>query len=269
MREKELTKDVLYAQAKMRAREIENYMKMLERETKLLPKEKIYSASSHGSSQYHIVNTKNQKTYLSKKHISKITDCVQREYNEKVLVELDKELVTLKCLEKNYKSGAVEQIYLDMPEAKRMLVEPVISTDDEYVKAWQAVEYEHMGFAEGSPEYYTDKGERVRSKSEVIIANKLFSNGVPYRYEFPIYKDGKVVSNADFLCLNVARRKEYVWEHFGMMDNEDYANSAVKKIANYQKMGYYLGQNMIATFESGICPQNTYLMEDLIKKFLL
>lgn len=269
MREKELTKDTLCMQARMRAKEIESYVKMLEQETKLLPKEKIYSSSSHGSSQYHIVNTKKQKLYLSKKHISKIADCVQREYNEKILAELGKELCALEYLEKNCKSRILEQIYLDMPEAKRIFVEPVISIDIEYVKAWQAVEYEHMGFAEDSPEYYTDKGERVRSKSEVIIANKLFSNGVPYRYEFPIYKDGRIVANADFLCLNVNTRKEYIWEHFGMMDNVEYANSAVKKIANFQKMGYYLGKNMIATFESNLCPQNTYLMEDMIKKYLL
>ena len=35
-------------------------------------------------------------------------------------------------------------------------------------------------------EYYTIKGERVRSKSEKIIADELYRYQIPYKYEFPL-----------------------------------------------------------------------------------
>ena len=40
-------------------------------------------------------------------------------------------------------------------------------------------------FEINAPEYYTASGVRVRSKSEVIIADALDHAGVPYRYEYP------------------------------------------------------------------------------------
>ena len=43
---------------------------------------------------------------------------------------------------------------------------------EEFVKQWEAVSYVPKGFEPNYPEYYTDKGERVRSKSEILIANK-------------------------------------------------------------------------------------------------
>ena len=34
--------------------------------------------------------------------------------------------------------------------------------------------------------YITDAGERVRSKSELVIANLLYKNNIPYMYECPL-----------------------------------------------------------------------------------
>ena len=69
--------------------------------------------------------------------------------------------------------------------------------------------------------------ERVRSKSEVIIADTLARHGVPYRYEYPLKlksgRDGAFRTiHPDFLCLNVRTRAEFYWEHFGLMDDPDY-----------------------------------------------
>ena len=39
-------------------------------------------------------------------------------------------------------------------------------------------EYKQMKIGDDTPEYYTRKGEHVRSKSEVIIANMLKDYGI-------------------------------------------------------------------------------------------
>ena len=65
---------------------------------------------------------------------------------------------------------------------------------------------------------------------------------MPYRYEFPIKlksesgtgrKVSEVTFYPDFLCLNLRTREEFCWEHFGLMDDEEYANNAAGKINHY------------------------------------
>ena len=73
----------------------------------------------------------------------------------------------------------------------------------------------------------------------------------------------------DFYCLNVGKRREIVYEHFGMTDDPEYANNAVKKIEEYQRNGYWLGKNFIVTFESSRKSINTLEIEELAKQYLL
>ncbi len=128
---------------------------------------------------------------------------------------------------------------------------------------------EPMGFAADAPEYYADNGVRVRSKSEIIIANMLENTGVPYKYECPLDLAAKGTVSPDFTCLNVRTRKEYIWEHFGMMDDEEYANKNVQKINAYEEKGYICGVNLIMTFETSRVPVNTNVVREMIERFLL
>ena len=52
-------------------------------------------------------------------------------------------------------------------------------------------------------EFYSNSGVRVRSKSELIIANMLEKYGIPYRYEYPLLLNGNDLVRPDFLCLNI------------------------------------------------------------------
>ena len=95
---------------------------------------------------------------------------------------------------------------------------------------------------------------RVRSKSEVIIADALTRANIPYRYEYPTSIKGWGTLYPDFTCLDIRTREEIIWEHFGLMGDPDYAENAVQKITHYAASGYVLGKNLIATFESGTTP---------------
>ena len=37
----------------------------------------------------------------------------------------------------------------------------------------------------------------------------------------------------DFYCLNLRTRQEFAWEHFGMMDDPDYASTTAEKLRLY------------------------------------
>ena len=108
--------------------------------------------------------------------------------------------------------------------------------------------------------YTTADGNRVRSKSEVIICNLLASAGITYKYEEPLlYGDGKRIS-PDFTIYLPDGTIRY-WEHLGMLGNEEYDARWTDKLQIYER--YFLGQ-LIKTYESGTLSKDVEtLIEEL------
>ena len=61
----------------------------------------------------------------------------------------------------------------------------------------------------------------VRSKSEVIIANKLANKGVEYAYERPLTIAG-VTKYPDFTIEDMESGVTFFWEHCGMLHVPSY-----------------------------------------------
>ena len=97
--------------------------------------------------------------------------------------------------------------------------------------------------------FTTAHGEKVRSKSEVIIADTLLRMGIPYIYEKPYYYDGNKSFNPDFTVLNVKRRKEIYIEHFGKMGSAGYRADFFWKMKTFGQIGIVQGKNLVMTFE--------------------
>lgn len=206
--------------------------------------------------------------YLSKAEISLAKKLAQKEYNVKVLRVAERERDRIiKFLEKS-DEDALLKVYTEMNEGKRILVEPYVLPDDEYARRWQSKQYEGGRFEEGDPEYYTKRGDRVRSKSEQIIADRLFDAGVPYRYEYPLPIEGGRPIYTDFTVLNKRTRNMYRWEHFGRMDDPKYRKTFFWKQFMYCQKGYIPGINLIMTFEDNENPLDTRYVDKLIEKFL-
>ena len=118
-------------------------------------------------------------------------------------------------------------------------------------------------------EIYTNKGERVRSKSEKIIADMLNRYEIPYRYEYPIYLRRLGQIYPDFTVLDVKKRKQIYWEHFGMMDNNDYCEKALRKLDIYMKNDILIGDTLIFTHETSKHPLETAVIDKLIHKYFM
>ena len=121
-----------------------------------------------------------------------------------------------------------------------------------------------MPFKENSPEYYTKRGLRVRSKSEILIADMLDEMSIPFFYEKPLQLKRRIV-HPDFTLLDIKERKEVYWEHFGMMDDRDYRDEALLKIREYESNDLYQYDSVIWTFESGKCPMNTRDIRNMVR----
>jgi len=151
------------------------------------------------------------------------------------------------------------------PGRKKLVSEDVIS-DEQYVKHWQEFVYDGVPFSTEENEIITERGERVRSKSEKIIADKLYALGIPYRYECPLALRNDIVLYPDFTILRVSTQEEVYLEHFGMMSDEKYVDRTMNKLALYERNGIYPGVNLFMTFETGKRPLNTRALDDLLKK---
>ena len=144
--------------------------------------------------------------------------------------------------------------------------------ENAFAAEWSAIPYKGKDFAPDQPEHFTMRGERVRSKSEMIIADTLTRLKIPYKYEYPI--DIVNLSNIpctffpDFLCLNQKTRKEFFWEHFGMMDDPEYAAAAARKLRIYEKNSIFPGKNLIITMETSDLPINAKQVEKIALQYL-
>ena len=128
-----------------------------------------------------------------------------------------------------------------------------LETDEEFIKNWQNEPYEYNDYREYNKQYTTLRGEKVRSKSEQMIANILFHVGVPYKYECPLFL-GFHKYHPDFTVLDIRRRKVIFWEHFGRADDPHYSSDALFRIAAYSSTGFNIVNDLIVTCESSEKP---------------
>lgn len=212
----------------------------------------------------------------------------QRDYDLKIIEGVVHQKGVLERFAKLYNPTELDEVFAQQTQSRRHLITPIRLADEAFVKQWLSVSYEGKGFSGDLPELFTSRGERVRSKSEIIIADILAHYKVPYRYEYPhvfydvsykalagssssgIYKRGKrIVVYPDFTCLNVRTRREFIWEHFGLMDDPDYAKSAVFKRELYEKNGLYTGESILFTEETSDRPLDSSRVARLVERFLL
>jgi hypothetical protein len=91
----------------------------------------------------------------------------------------------------------------------------------------------------------SSRGEFMRSKSEVIIANVLHAKGVNYVYEQPLVgSDGKT-RYPDFTIEDADSGDTYYWEHCGMLQQEAYRKRWE------HKLNWYRAQDILPREEGG------------------
>ena len=218
---------------------------------------------------YYRNNNSENWTYLPKSEANLASALAQKDYYEKALKILRRKYRAFSLLDGENSTDALLRLYDKLHPVRKSLVAPVILTDEEYAKKWKAEnppsgkfndEYEYS--------YYTDGGERVRSKSEIMIANKFLQRQIPYIYE-PSLTLGNRTVYPDFMILNIRTRQSFYYEHLGMMDSPDYSTKAILKLNSYIMNGYFPGQGLLFTMETTQKPLDMRILDALIDKFLL
>ncbi|MCQ2499681.1 MAG: hypothetical protein MJ133_11955 [Lachnospiraceae bacterium] len=223
----------------------------------------------NGKFYYCIADTKDKKIkYVRKDHIDVVRCIAQRDYDQSYLKIGEKEISDIEnYLSQNY-SNKTQECYSNLHAGRKSLVQPLELSDEEYIEKWMSASYIPKEFKESdSTHYYTEKGERVRSKSEVIIANVLNALSIPYKYECPL-KLGQVTIYPDFTILDVKRRKEKYVEHFGMMGDSDYVSNMLYKMNLYEQNNIYMGDRLICSFESSKRTLDIYTLKNKLNALL-
>ena len=263
-----INNEILKKELIERRTEIIKVLDELNKRIRKAPQGSLRLNASHNCDQYiHVKETGNE--YIAKKDVVLVTRLAQKDYDCKLTDAFNAQLKAIDRFLKDFDFGVPAKIYDNLNCRRKKLVKPVFLNDEDYIKQWLNAPYAKLGFRKDDPVYNTANGERVRSKSEIMIANELLRYGIPYRYEYPVYSDGVLFAAPDFNCLNVRLRKEYYWEHLGMMGNEEYANKNCGKMEKFLMAQDFDMTKLITTFETDKHPLNIKAVDEIIKRYLL
>ena len=207
--------------------------------------------------------------YIRQQDMEAARILAQKGYAEKVRKHAEKNLKAIRKFLKEYDLEEMKDIYPKYCADRQALILPYVLPDEQFARQWQEEQYASKDFERNSIEIYTEKGERVRSKSEKILADKFYMLHIPDHYEKPLYLKGLGTIHPDFTLLNVRTREIFYYEHFGMMDDAEYCEKALSKIGYYERNGIFPGERLLISCETKNRPFNIQAMEQKIRKYLL
>lgn len=195
-----------------------------------------------------------------------ISKLIDKKVAEKQLPLIEENIELMEDLLKEYNEGNMKNILEKLPSWYRDVL-GIEKIEGPSVKQNQEI------YSPKTHVHETQAGIFVRSKSEVIIANTLFHHGIPFEYEKQlIIKDSARVDiysiYPDF-TIYLPDEKKILWEHLGLLANEDYRIKVTKKLGDYQRLGYQIGDNLILTMDNNKGSCNSIVIDEIVRELIL
>ena len=261
-----------YKQIEEYAIYLQKRIALLEKQQRNLPNATIKCLRRGNSISFYkrVPGKKHKVQYIRRSNMDEIRKIANATYIKRVLPKLKTNLNAAKKF-LNFHSGVDESIIaIAMPEYLQALNSNLFLYKPLYLKTWQSHPYTRNPYKPEGLIHDTARGEKVRSKSEVLIADCLFEYKLAYKPESPLrLKKSNKTIYPDFTIIHPESLKEIYWEHFGMMDNPEYAREATAKINALSQEGLFIGENLICTFETSDLPLTRGTIETYIKKYFL
>lgn len=109
----------------------------------------------------------------------------------------------------------------------------------------QASSVTPLSFMHSDRKLITLRGEEVRSKSELLIANILYLENILYYYESPFHLGTETIT-PDFI-IPLKDGQYIIWEHLGLLEQDRYQKRWAWKKNLYTKHRYVENLNLIIT----------------------
>ena len=262
--------DHTYGDLEKRAKELKRIQEELVIRLTQAPKGSLKVVMMRGRPRFYCRESSSDRNgkYLGEKDGQLIAQLAQKNNDELELTAVRQELEAIQGYMSKFPKVSVEEVYERLHPAKKTLVTPSVETDEMFLERWKKKYHTDESFSRGRPEFVTDRGELVRSKSEVIIANTFNRLAKTYCYEPALIIPGRGTFHPDFAAPNIRRHITVFLEHLGLMDDPDYADTAVSKQNIYILSGYYPGDQLIITMETQNVPLNIQALDLLLRKAL-
>lgn len=225
----------------------------------------------HKNGTYHrwVIKKGTQREYIPKSNRSIAEVMALKKYYFLRLAEVDEELSLIRSYIKSSASRTLSATdLLEETSPYYELLQGYFSKDKLPVSTqkWCSESYETNHSHPENLIHTTLAGHKVRSKSEVIIANLLYTNHIPYRYEAALQLNEFTVY-PDFTILHPVSNKLFYWEHFGMMDKSPYCDAACNKLKTYCYNGIFPSMQLITTYETSKYPISSDQVQQIITQY--
>lgn len=180
-----------------------------------------------------------------------INALARKKYLETELDVLNKDIAALNKLISEYTDTSVDTIIEKLPERYKELPRESFFRSNDMTSSsnrhhWASQPYQQSTFEPEEKIQMTSRGLKVRTKSEVIVAEKLDEADIAYRYEQMIYIEGFSFA-PDFTIMTKDGIK--YWEHAGKVNDKGYLRRHRWKMEMYERAGIVPWKNLIVTYD--------------------
>jgi len=255
------------------------------KELKSLPKGKLIGYLNNGKYQYYHSETANGKyvrhgigkdRYLKrqlarKEYLTKVLPIIESNLNV-----LSSALVSYKTITPEYIIDKMSAIYKSLPKEyfidklslhgfyQSKQIDPKIA---DKLQNWMDAPFDQSTYKPEEKIHTTSRDLKVRTKSELIIAEILYMYNIAFRYEQRLYINGRRFA-PDFKIL-LPDGSIFYWEHVGLTNDKWYMHDHYDKLKHYQYKDIVPWKNLILTYDNELGDLNTQIIHSEIKNKLL
>lgn len=204
--------------------------------------------------------------YLKKSSLKQETELIEKYCAAKALPVLRKAL-TATADPQNYSRQELQEVFETFYSCFEKYTPKQYLPDRVLIQKWLSAHVERDYRTEGL-RFRTARGDMVRSKFELMIADVLYALNIPYQYEVPAKFNNRQYL-PDFSLLDIVQGRIIYLEAFGMMDNRDYTMNCLNKLKNYEAAGIYPGEKLIVVYDSPEVPFEPKLFQEHMRQRFL
>lgn len=259
---------MMYEKMLKESQRLEMQIKDLQLQLNTFPEGKLISTTNTRGTKWYRSDG-HKPIYLPKKERALAEQLAHKKYLSLQLKNLLHEKNAIDFYLRHHDSNAyqAEQSFVNSYEYKDLL-SPIFKPLSQELQNWINAPYEKNTKHPENLIHKTHSGNKVRSKSEALIDMFLHKNKIPFRYECALHLN-EMVLFPDFTIRHPETGNMYYWEHFGMMDNPEYAKNASSKIQHYISNGIIPTIQLITTYETKENPLNPETVEKIVEHYFM
>ena len=252
----------------MKNESIQRRIDELQAELNTFPEGKLVCSLNKNKYKWY-VSDGHEKTYIPRSKRFLAEQMAKKKYLTYLLEDLKQEQQAINAYLKkqNDNQSKVERLLMTDYGCMELLGEH-FSPRSEILKDWMNSAYERNTHYPEKLTVQTSFGTYVRSKSEAMISSILKAYQIPFRYECILKLGGNTVY-PDFTIRHPLNGNTLYWEHFGLMDDFEYAKKAYSKLQLYNSFGIIPSIHLITTYETKDNPLSMETIENIVKHYFV